>query len=104
MSTSQPNKRGRIKVHLVTIDLFTGKKVEDISLSTQQANIPEVTRRKFQVVDISSDDVLTLKNDEGETKDHVHMPTTDLGDEIRDRFNNNEETRKLKYPALRKSK
>ncbi|KAG5439529.1 hypothetical protein PCANB_002104 [Pneumocystis canis] len=75
MSTSKTGKHGHAKVHLVGIDIFTGKKLEDLSPSTHN-------------MDINIDDgFLNLITSDGSTKDDIRLPEGELGEKIVSDFN-----------------
>ncbi|KXJ92345.1 eukaryotic translation initiation factor eif-5a [Microdochium bolleyi] len=90
MSTSKTGKHGHAKVHLVAIDIFTGKKLEELCPSTHNMDVPNVSRREFQLLDISDDGFLSLMNDDGDTKDDVKMPDGEIGDKIKRLFKEEE--------------
>ncbi|KAH9821013.1 translation protein SH3-like domain-containing protein [Melampsora americana] len=85
MSTSKTGKHGHAKVHLVAIDIFTNKKLEDISPSTHNMDVPNVTRNEYQLVNIE-DGFLNLINMDGVAKDDVKTPEGDLGKDLQEQF------------------
>jgi len=90
MSTSKTGKHGHAKVHLVAIDVFTGKKYEDICPSTHNMNVPHVKRQDYQLVNID-DDFLSLMNDNGDQKEDLKVPDDDVGQSIRKGFDNGDD-------------
>ncbi|WVN88660.1 eukaryotic translation initiation factor 5A-1 [Cryptococcus depauperatus CBS 7841] len=85
MSTSKTGKHGHAKVHLVAIDIFTGKKLEDISPSTHNMDVPNVRRKEYQLLNIQ-DGFLNLMDTDGNSKDDVKIPDGDIGKGINDDF------------------
>ncbi|KZO97621.1 eukaryotic translation initiation factor 5A-2 [Calocera viscosa TUFC12733] len=85
MSTSKTGKHGHAKVHLVGIDIFTGKKLEDLSPSTHNMDVPNVRREEFALVNID-EGFLNLMLQDGTPKDDVKVPEGDLGKEIQAKF------------------
>ncbi|KAG2152796.1 initiation factor 5a [Suillus clintonianus] len=81
MSTSKTGKHGHAKVHLVGVDIFTDKKMEDISPSTHNMDVPNVNRTEYQLLG-TDDGFLNLMNTDGGTKDDVKLPDGKLGEEI----------------------
>ncbi|KAF7966302.1 hypothetical protein HWV62_24199 [Athelia sp. TMB] len=85
MSTSKTGKHGHAKVNLVAIDIFTGRKYEDISPSTHNMDVPHVRRNEYQLVNID-DGFLNLMDNDGNAKDDVKVPEGELGDQIQADF------------------
>jgi translation initiation factor 5A len=73
MSTSKTGKHGHAKVHLVGIDIFTGKKLEDVCPSTHNMMVPNVTRKEYEVVDVDSDGFLELMDESGEPRSDLKL-------------------------------
>ncbi|KAI3645320.1 hypothetical protein MP228_011484 [Amoeboaphelidium protococcarum] len=90
MSTSKTGKHGHAKVHMVGIDIFTGKKYEDISPSTHNMEVPVVARNDYTVLNID-DGFLSLMLPDGTTKDDVKMPEGELGDKLQADFDDGKE-------------
>merc|ERR1712002_862495 len=91
MSTSKPGKHGHAKVHMVGIDLFTGKKYEDICPSTHNMDVPNVKRVDYQLCDISEDGFLSLMMDSGNTREDIKLPDGDVGTEVKTKFDAQED-------------
>ncbi|KAK3905450.1 translation protein SH3-like domain-containing protein [Staphylotrichum tortipilum] len=86
MSTSKTGKHGHAKVHLVAIDIFTGKKLEDLSPSTHNMDVPVVKRSEYILVDISDDGFLSLMTSDGAEKNDVRMPEGEVASKINKLF------------------
>ena len=81
MSTSKTGKHGHAKVHLVGLDLITGKKYEDICPSTHNMNVPKVNRVDYQLTDVN-DGYLSLMSDTGDVREDIKLPEGEIGKEI----------------------
>ena len=85
MSTSKTGKHGHAKVNLVAIDIFTGKKLEEMCPSTHNMDVPNVSRNEYQLLDVD-DNFLSVLLPSGETKDDVKLPEGDLGKDLKTDF------------------
>jgi translation initiation factor 5A len=91
MSTSKTGKHGHAKVHVVALDIFTAKKMEDICPSTHNVDVPNVSRAEFTVVDITDEGFLSLLNQDGTTKDDLKLPAGELADQLKEAFGTEKE-------------
>lgn len=85
MSTSKTGKHGHAKVHLVGIDIFTGKKLEDLSPSTHNMDVPNVSRIEYSLVNID-EGFFSLMLADGSMKDDVKLPEGELGEKLQAEF------------------
>ncbi|GAB1192124.1 translation protein SH3-like domain-containing protein [Aspergillus pseudonomiae] len=99
MSTSKTGKHGHAKVHLVAIDIFTGKKLEDLSPSTHNMDVPFVKRTEYQLLNID-DGFLNLMNENGDSKDDVKLPDGELGDRIQTMFDDGKDCNVIILAAM----
>lgn len=74
VSTSKTGKHGHAKANFTAIDIFTGKKLEDIVPTSHSTSVPNVVRLEYQLLDISDDGFLSLLTADGDTKDDLKLP------------------------------
>merc|ERR1719313_1660213 len=96
VSTSKTGKHGHAKAHFVALDIFTGKKMEELCPTSHNATVPNVTRADYQVVDCESadpGDPVSLMDEQGNMKDDLNMPPNqDLCASIKENFDSGKDT------------
>merc|ERR1712232_1155663 len=75
VSTSKTGKHGHAKAHIVAIDIFTGKKYEDLCPTSHNIEVPFVKRTEYQLLNADEDTgEVSLLLDDGGTKDDLNLP------------------------------
>merc|ERR1712232_809827 len=75
VSTSKTGKHGHAKAHIVAIDIFTGKKMEDLCPTSHNMEIPFVKHTEYQLLSADEDTgEVSLLTESGETKDDLNLP------------------------------
>lgn len=93
-----PGKHGHAKVHMVGIDIFSGKKYEDICPSTHNMDVPHVKREDYQLTDID-DGFLVLMSDGGDLREDLKIPEGELGVQLRSEYDAGKELLVSSYGA-----
>merc|ERR1712039_1140568 len=76
VSTSKTGKHRHAKAHIVAIDIFTGKKLEDLCPSSHNLDVPFVKRVEYQLLSADKDSgEVSLLQEDGTTKDDLNLPT-----------------------------
>merc|ERR1719216_59623 len=55
VSTSKTGKHGHAKAHIVALDIFTGKKYEDLCPTSHNLEVPFVKRTEYQLLTADAD-------------------------------------------------
>eukprot|EP00440_Ansanella_granifera_P058972 gb/GFBE01063919.1/.p1 GENE.gb/GFBE01063919.1/~~gb/GFBE01063919.1/.p1 ORF type:complete len:168 (+),score=62.74 gb/GFBE01063919.1/:1-504(+) len=75
VSTSKTGKHGHAKAHIVAVDIFTGKKMEDLCPTSHNLEVPFVKKTEFQVLSADKDTgEVSLLQEDGSTKDDLNLP------------------------------
>jgi len=76
VSTSKTGKHGHAKAHIVAVDIFTGKKLEDLCPTSHNLEVPFVKRTELQLLTADGDSgEVSLLLEDGTTKDDLNLPT-----------------------------
>eukprot|EP01006_Ploeotia_vitrea_P065893 TRINITY_DN93992_c0_g1_i1.p1 TRINITY_DN93992_c0_g1~~TRINITY_DN93992_c0_g1_i1.p1 ORF type:complete len:157 (-),score=35.59 TRINITY_DN93992_c0_g1_i1:112-582(-) len=81
ISTSKTGKHGHAKAHIVAIDIFTSKKLEELCPTSHNMTVPFVNRVEYQLLDIN-DGFLSLLGGKDEAKEDLKVPEGELGEKL----------------------
>jgi len=94
ISVSKTGKHGHAKCNFLAVDIFTGKKYEDMIPSSHGTTVPIVNRADWEIIDIEDGGELTLMDEGGTQKTDLNLPDhpAELGKEIKEAWNGGENT------------
>ncbi|GBF88344.1 eukaryotic translation initiation factor 5A [Raphidocelis subcapitata] len=91
VSTSKTGKHGHAKCNFVCIDIFTGKKYEEMTPSSHNMDVPNIARLEYTLLDINEEGFCTLMMENGDTREDLQLPkgteeADKLAETIREQF------------------
>jgi len=75
VNVSKTGKHGHAKAHMVGLDVFTGKRYEDMFPTSHTIEIPVVVRSEYQLVSLGCKGSVSLLLGSGELKSDLNVPT-----------------------------
>eukprot|EP01084_Bolivina_argentea_P184420 318058_1 len=87
LTTSKTGKHGHAKANITAVDIFTGRKYEEVSPSSHALPAPFVKSQNYQLLDIAPDGHVSLMDDEAETRDDIKLPENEeLAGQIKEAY------------------
>ena len=74
ISTSKTGKHGHAKANITAIDVFTGKKYEEVSPTSHNLPQPIVKRLEYTLIDVAEDGHISVMDEAGNTRDDLCLP------------------------------
>jgi translation initiation factor 5A len=91
ISVSKTGKHGHAKCNFLAVDIFTGKKYEDMVPSSHGTTVPVVARADWEIIDIEGEE-LTLMDEAGNQKTDLNLPPwpETMANDIKEAWNGGE--------------
>lgn len=67
-------KHGAAKANITGIDIFNGKKYEQLSPASHTIQVPEIKRTPYTLIDIDNDGYITLMDKQGSSRQDLKLP------------------------------
>jgi translation initiation factor 5A len=74
VSTSKTGKHGHAKCNFVGIDIFTGKKYEEMTPSSHNMDVPNISRTEYTLLDVNEEGFVSLMAENGDTREELSLP------------------------------
>jgi len=92
VTTSKTGKHGHAKANITALDVFTGKKYEEVAPTSHSLPQPVVTRIEYQLIDVAPDGQLSLMDEANNTRDDLKLPEDpEITDPIKQQFDEGKE-------------
>ena len=74
VTSSKTGKHGHAKCHFVAINIFTGKKIEDLVPASHTTYAPFVKKMEYQFLDVDDDGFISCMTEDGTQREDLKIP------------------------------
>ena len=75
MSTSKTGKHGHAKANITGVDIFNGKKYQDVCPVSHSKDSPNITRTEWTVMSVDDDDYVSMIDKTGKMRQDLKLPS-----------------------------
>eukprot|EP00745_Piridium_sociabile_P040897 TRINITY_DN79647_c0_g1_i2.p1 TRINITY_DN79647_c0_g1~~TRINITY_DN79647_c0_g1_i2.p1 ORF type:complete len:140 (+),score=27.60 TRINITY_DN79647_c0_g1_i2:352-771(+) len=75
ITTSKTGKHGHAKAHIVGLDIFTGKKYEDLCPTSHNMSVPVVSRVEYSCISVDDEGYCSILLENGDMKEDLRIPS-----------------------------
>lgn len=86
MTSAKTGKHGGAKISIIAVDIFTDRKHEAHFMSTENVDVPIVSKKDYQLINIDEEGFMSLLTDSSQLREDIRVPDSDLGTEIQEAF------------------
>jgi len=83
VARSKQGKHGSAKVSITALDIFTGRKYEDLYPSSKNVEVPEVTKIELEVLSLDNGRLQVKQLKDGKPFQAVPLPDDEMGERIK---------------------
>jgi translation initiation factor 5A len=77
ITTSKTGKHGHAKANITALDVFTGKKYEEVAPTSHNLDQPVVKTTNYMLIDLADDGALSLMDEANNTREDLSLPPGD---------------------------
>lgn len=74
VSTSKTGKHGHAKCHFYGVDIFSGKKMEDLVSASHATSVPFVKKSEYMCIGVDEDGFVSAMDENNEVREDLKLP------------------------------
>ena len=82
ISTSKTGKHGHAKANITAVDIFNGKKYNDVCPASHNKDVPNIKRTEYSIMGVDDEGYVSLVDKNGNMRQDLKLPNDIDSDEV----------------------